>query len=78
MSDGDHPTSRQERVADLRHQIIGDVTVIRAHSQLLRRRCRDGRTISPEDLCKRLELLEAVTMRIAQSVDRLAAEQAQP
>ena len=78
MSDGDHPTNRQERVADLRHQIIGDVTVIRAHSQLLRRRCRSGQTIHQDDLCKRLEQIDAVATRIARSVDRLAAERAQP
>lgn len=75
MSNRDHPATASERIADVHHQIVGDLTVIRAQSQLLRRRCRAGQTIQPDDLCERLEQVEELAMRIAQAVDRLATEQ---
>ncbi len=61
---------RSER-ALIYHQLLTDVTIIRAHAQIINRRARAGVAFDRDDVAERIRLIDAATDRLTAGLDHL-------
>lgn len=67
---GSDSNPRHERSL-LYHQLLTDLTIIRAHAQIIDRRARNGIEFDRDDVAQRLRMIDAATDRLSAGLDRL-------
>ena len=73
MDQPDHAATHPPRLErDLvYHQLLTDLTIIRAHAQIIDRRAQAGIEIDRADVMERIRLIDAATDRLSTGLDRL-------
>ena len=59
----------------LYHQLLTDLTIIRAHAQIIDRRTRAGIEFDGDDVMERVRQIDAATDRLSQGLDRLRRDE---